>query len=84
MNAKPGKDLISEERKKDSISTINTVKNGASETISNEIKRNAQLAGVIGGSSISQVNKARNTMPAKGFARGTIGTMGKPPAQNTS
>jgi len=84
VNAKPAKDLISEERKKDSISTINTVKNGASETISNEIKRNAQLAGVIGGSSISQVNKARNTMPAKGIARGTIGTMGKPPAQNTS
>ncbi len=67
-----------EKGKKDSISTINTMNNGVGETISNEIKRNAQLAGVIGSSAPSY--KARSSLPVKGSTRGTIGTMGKPPA----
>jgi hypothetical protein len=68
----------SERTKKESISTINTMKNGVSETISNEIKRNAQLAGVIGSNAPS--NKARASLAGKGAIKGTIGTMGKPPA----
>lgn len=74
--------MDSEDRKKDSISTINTMNNGVGETITNEIKRNAQLAGVIGSSAPS--NKVRPNIPVKGAIRGTIGTMGRPPALVTS
>jgi hypothetical protein len=72
----------SERMKKESISTINTMKNGVTETISNEIKRNAQLAGVTGSNAPS--NKARASLAGKGAVKGTIGTMGKPPALVTS
>lgn len=58
------------------------MKNGVTDTISNEIKRNAQLAGVIGSNAPS--NKARASLAGKGAIKGTIGTMGKPPALLTS
>ena len=58
------------------------MKNGVTETISNEIKRNAQLAGVIGSNAPS--NKARSSLAGKGASRVTIGTKGKPPALATS
>lgn len=58
------------------------MKNGVTETISNEIKRNAQLAGVLGSNAPS--NQARASLGVKSAIKGTIGTMGKPPALITS